>query len=332
MKAEIAVYTAQEGYSWQPGTKITALELKGYKACIGKFPSPDAEGFPFGGVFLKDDKVVFYRYHVAKKIDFRGRDALYCVLGALPKAEASQVDPNALFALPEFAGVVKPFPTQAEVQPASSEAVPEWLKNLDFMSLDVRITGSQDDMKFAVKQEQTKVPETPKIEKPVGVPMPRPIESAKAGNTPSVSPAVQPAAKPVSPATTSLPKPRPLYKEPLVIVTGIGVLLGLSILVAIVLYVMSLIRGCTGPKPDENPPPPAAEVTKPGRDARSARLGVPDGAVPQSPQSTSKPGIADAIKSLVGIKELAPTNQPYSKGEGNVETSAKSKDTPKAKQ
>ena len=330
MKIEIAVYTAQEGYSWQPGTKITAQELKDYKACIGKFPSPDAEGFPFGGVFLKDDKVVFYRYHVAKKIDFRGRDALYCVLGALPKAEAAQVDPRALFALLEFADVVKPFPTQAEVPSAPSGSVPEWLKNLDFMSLDVRITGSQDDLKFSVKQEQTKVPEPPKIEKPVDVSPLRPIESAKAENAPSVSPAVQPAARPVSPATTNLPKPRPLYKEPIVIATGIGVLLGLAILVAIALYVMSLIRGCTGPKQSDNvPPPPAAVVAEPGRDARPARPAAPDTAVASKPpQSASKPGISDALKSLVDIKERVPTNQPDSK----VETRAKSKDKPKAKQ
>lgn len=308
MKIEIAVYTAQEGYSWQPGTKITAQELKDYKTCIGKFPSPDAEGFPFGGVFLKDDKVVFYRYHVAKKIDFRGRDALYCVLGALPKAEVAQVDPKALFALPEFAGVVKPFPTQAEVPSAPSESVPEWLKNLDVMSLDVRITGSQDDMKFAVKQEQTKDPEPPKIEKPVDVPSPQSTESARAETVPSVSPAVQPAAKPVSPATTNLPKSRPLYKEPFVIITGIGVLLGLSILVAIVLYVMSLIRGCTGPKqPDMAPPPPAAVVVASGRDARPARPAASETAVASKPpQSASKPGISATRQAAVG--KLAEVN------------------------
>ena len=302
MKIEIAVYTAQEGYSWQPGTKITAQELKDYKACIGKFPSPDAEGFPFGGVFLKDDKVVFYRYHVAKKIDFRGRDALYCVLGVLPKAEAARVDPEALFALSEFAGVVKPFPTQADLPPASSEAVPEWLKNLDIMSLDVRITGSQDDLKFAVTQEQTKVPEPPKVEKPVDIPSPQSAGSAKAESAPSSSPAVQPETRSVSPAPTNLPKSRPWYKRPFVFITGAGVLLGLAILVAIVLYVMSLVRGCSQKQLVRGPPPSVAEVAKSGRDARPARPGAPDAAVvPQLPQqSASKPGIADALKTVVG--------------------------------
>ena len=306
MKIEIAVYTAQEGYSWQPGTKITAQELKDYKTCIGKFPSPDAEGFPFGGVFLKDDKVVFYRYHVAKKIDFRGRDALYCVLGVLPKTEAAQVDQKALFALPEFAGVVKPFPTQADLPPASSEAVPEWLKNLDFMSLDVRITGSQDDLRFAVKQEQTKVPEPPKVEKPVDIPSPQPAGGAKAESASSSS-SVRLEAKSGGQAAKNVPKSRPWYKRPFVFITGAGVLLGLAILVAIVLYVMSIIRGCTGSKSDEKPHPPTAEVTNPGRDARPVRPATPDAAVaPQPPQqSASKPGIADALKSVIGKRTEA---------------------------
>ena len=301
MKIEIAVYTAQEGYSWQPGTKITAQELKDYKACIGKFPSPDAEGFPFGGVFLKDDKVVFYRYHVAKKIDFRGRDALYCVLGALPKSDAVSIDPKALFALPEFAGVVKPFPTQAELPPSSSETVPEWLKNLDFMSLDVRITGLQDDLKFAVTQEKVKVPEPPKVETPVDVPTSQVVEGVKAESASSSS-SVRLEAKSGGQAAKNVPKSRPWYKRPFVFITGAGVLLGFAILVVIVLSVMSLIRGCSQKQLVKGPPPSVAEVAKSGRDARPARPGAPDAAVvPQLPQqSASKPGIADALKTVVG--------------------------------
>ena len=82
MKMELAVYTAQEGYSWQPGTAFTADELMQFKKCMGKFPSPDSMDFPFGGIFRLGELVVCYRYRVAKKIDFRGRDALYCILGA----------------------------------------------------------------------------------------------------------------------------------------------------------------------------------------------------------------------------------------------------------
>lgn len=159
MKIDLAIYTAQEGYAWQPGTVIPSTDLKEYKVCIGKFPSPDDPDFPFGGVFLKDDKVVFYRYHMATKIDFRGRDALYCVLGVVSAAEANKIDPRKLFAQPQFSAPMQPFPNVAEIEESAGEAVPEWLKNLDSMSLDVRITGSIEDLKFAVTQQQVKIPE-----------------------------------------------------------------------------------------------------------------------------------------------------------------------------
>jgi len=158
MKINLAVYTAQEGYSWQLGTDIPSADLKEYKTIIGKFPSADDPNLPFGGVFLKDDRVAFYRYHVAKKIDFLGRDALYCVLGVLPVAEASKVDIKTLFAKPQFAGPMQPFPTSVEVAESVDADVPEWLRNLDIMSLDVRITGTIEDMKCEVRQKLVKLP------------------------------------------------------------------------------------------------------------------------------------------------------------------------------
>ena len=166
MKVKLAIYTAQEGYSWQPGNAFTAEELVAFKKKIGKFPSPDSMEFPFGGIFLLDDRVVFYRYHVAKKIDFRGRDALYCVLGAVSCEEAVKIDPAALFARPEFAGPMKPFPTELEFQEADSSAVPEWLKNLDRNTLDVRITGTADKPSYAVVQEPIEIPPPPVQEHP----------------------------------------------------------------------------------------------------------------------------------------------------------------------
>ena len=166
MKLNLAVYTAQEGYSWQPGTAFTAEELVEFKKRIGKFPSPDSTEFPFGGIFLLEDRVVFYRYHVAKKIDFRGRDALYCVLGAVSRKEATKIDPAALFACPEFAGPMKPFPTGLELTEADSSAVPEWLKNLDKMTLDVRITGTADNPSYAVVQEPIETHQPPVKESP----------------------------------------------------------------------------------------------------------------------------------------------------------------------
>ena len=166
MKMELAVYTAQEGYSWQPGTALTADDLLQFKKAMGKFPSPDSMDFPFGGVFLLDNRVVFYRYHVAKKIDFRGRDALYCVLGAVSREEAAKIDPAALFARPEFAGPMKPFPVSLDVPEAEADAVPKWLKNLNTMTLDVRITGTADSPSYAVVQNPVEVPEPPP-EKPI---------------------------------------------------------------------------------------------------------------------------------------------------------------------
>ena len=164
MKVNLAVHTAQEGYAWQPGTAYSPDDLLKFKKHIGKFPSPDSMDFPFGGVFLLDDRVVFYRYHVAKKIDFRGRDALYCVLGAVSREEAAKIDPAALFAYPEFAGPMKPFPVSLEVPEADPAAVPEWLKNLDKMTLDVRISGPVDKPRYDVAQEPIPEPIPPPIE------------------------------------------------------------------------------------------------------------------------------------------------------------------------
>ena len=161
MKMNLAVYTAQEGYAWQPGTALTAEDLGKFKKAIGRFPSADAADFPFGGVLKVDGRVVFYRYHVAKKIDFCGRDALYCVLGAVPFVDAAKIDPAMLFALPEFAGPMKPFPVALEVPEADPASVPDWLKNLDTMTLDVRITGPAENPSYAVEQNTIELQQTP---------------------------------------------------------------------------------------------------------------------------------------------------------------------------
>ncbi|MBR6734421.1 MAG: hypothetical protein IKL96_08490 [Kiritimatiellae bacterium] len=161
MKMDLAVYTAQEGYSWQPGTALTVEDLGKFKKAIGRFPSADAADFPFGGVLKVDGRVVFYRYHVAKKIDFCGRDALYCVLGAVPFVDVAKIDPAMLFALPEFAGPMKPFPVALEVPEADPASVPDWLKNLDTMTLDVRITGPAENPSYAVEQNTIELQQTP---------------------------------------------------------------------------------------------------------------------------------------------------------------------------
>ena len=219
MKIKLAVYTAQEGYSWQPGTAFTTEDLVAFKKGIGKFPSPDSTDFPFGGIFLLGDRVVFYRYHVAKKIDFRGRDALYCVLGAVSREDAAKIDPAALFAQPEFAGPTKPFPTELELQEANSSAVPEWLKNLGSNTLDVRITGTADNPSYAVVQEPIKIPQPPVAVPTVQeTPVPNPQHGVQ---TPAPTPATGPASPEPKPQAEPEPQPKKMSRWML---AGIAVL------------------------------------------------------------------------------------------------------------
>lgn len=249
MKIELAIYTAQEGYSWQPGTSIDLETLKAYKARIGKFPSPDAPGFPFGGVFLAGNKVVFYRYHVAKKIDFRGRDALYCVLGVVAKDKAAEIDSKALFALPQFAAPMQPFPTEAELPTSPRSPVPDWLKNLDDHSLDVRILGTLDDLRCEVKQELTKKPESPKpIEvAPMPTVKPEPSPNDKTEEAPS-APKEDPEArkerdeKPIKSPLPCHNPPMPCYKNVFVVITGLVAVFLFTVVFALLLTISSCVR------------------------------------------------------------------------------------------
>ena len=110
MKINLAVYTAIEGYSWQPGTAIAHENLIKYKSCIGRFPDPSSDILPFGGAFTCCGKVVFYRFHLAPKIDSKGRDALYLVLGECEKGAAEKLDFKYLFATTELSAPRQPFP------------------------------------------------------------------------------------------------------------------------------------------------------------------------------------------------------------------------------
>lgn len=248
MRIDIAVYTAQEGYSWQPGTALCAQELREYKNCIGRFPSPDSGEFPIGGIFLKEDKVVFYRYHVAKRIDFRGRDALYCVLGVLPKSEVSHVDPKALFALPEFAGVVRPFPTRADIVAAVPGNVPEWLKNLDTMSLDVRIAGTPGNMKFAVEQKPMKMPTLPMASQPVPIPPVQPpaLESVKVQPSPSTGAAIS---RPFTPPHALPREAKSWWRSPYV-----GMAVGIAIIAIMIIVAIVLVYFMKRPTPPTRNP------------------------------------------------------------------------------
>ena len=114
MKLNLAVYTATEGYSWQSGTKISNSDLIEYKRIIGRFPDPTVDVIPFGGAFLCSAKAVFYRFHVAKQADSKGRDALYLVLGVCDKKQAELINFKELFSMAEFASANNKFPTELD--------------------------------------------------------------------------------------------------------------------------------------------------------------------------------------------------------------------------
>ena len=296
MKINLAVHTAQEGYAWQPGTVFTSEELCAFKKCIGKFPSPDAGDFPFGGVFLLEDRVVFYRYHVAKKIDFRGRDALYCVLGAVPRAEAAKIDPAALFASPEFAGPMKPFPTSLELPEADPSTVPEWLKNLDKMTLDVRIAGPAEKPRYAVTQALQAVPTSP--EPPSG---PSSVSNPQPDAPP---PAPTPANGPASPE----PKPQaeleppPPKKMPRWMLAGIAALALLIVALSALAVWFCLKRHANSQEGQPTEPPAQTNVEQ-------ASTNDPSVATNPAPVVTNAPSaVTNPVPAQVTIE--APTNAP----------------------
>lgn len=121
MKINLAVHTATEGHRWHEGACIPIKDLNEYGRIIkqmsgtgGGLPDPILDVIPFGGVFVLRNKVVFYRFHIAKKIDSKGRDALYLILGECRKPDALKIDFNSLFAQKEMAAPIQPFPTEME--------------------------------------------------------------------------------------------------------------------------------------------------------------------------------------------------------------------------
>ena len=296
MKMDLAVYTAQEGYSWQPGTALTAEDLGKFKKAIGRFPSADAADFPFGGVLKVDGRVVFYRYHVAKKIDFCGRDALYCVLGAVPFADAAKIDPATLFALPEFAGPMKPFPTSLELPEADPSAVPEWLKNLDKMTLDVRIAGPAEKPRYAVTQELQAVPtppEPPSEPSPASNPKPDVPPPAPASATEPASP---------EPELQAEPEPPPPKKMPYWMLAGIAAL-ALLIMALSALAVWFCLKRHADSQEDQPMEPPAQT------NVVQTSTNDPSVAANPAPVVTNAPSaVTNPVPAQVTI--VAPTNAP----------------------
>ncbi len=175
MKIDLAVYTAVDGYDWQPGTSYPRSTLVRFKQGIGRLPDPLMEKLPFGGVFNDGDTIVFYRMHMALRSDSKGRDSLYLVLGTLPKNEVNNVDFKYLFALPEFVKPLKPAPTQTiYIGSQASGAAPDysasfrrlirgenalseigtWFGNLRDGNLSMRITGTYAEPVVSTQYEK----------------------------------------------------------------------------------------------------------------------------------------------------------------------------------
>lgn len=169
MKIDLAVWTAVKGYDWQPGSVYSSKELVGYKNEIG--PLEEAT-LPLGGLFLKDGRAVFYRVQIAERMDFCGRDAIYCVLGTVPEDRAKEIDFSVVFNSAEMAQPQKPFPTAIEYNaeicefksPLGRSAFEEkrftgsetfselggWCEEAKGGKLNVKITGSIDTPLFTV--------------------------------------------------------------------------------------------------------------------------------------------------------------------------------------
>lgn len=188
MKIDLAVWTAVNGYDWQPGSVYSPKELAGYKDEIGAL-IPDS--LPLGGLFLKDGRAVFYRVQIAERMDSRGRGAIYCVLGTVPEDKAKEIDFSVVFNSAEMAQPRKPFPTAIEYNaelcefksPLGRAAVDEkrftgvvtfselggWCEEAKGGKLNVKITGSIDAPLFTVNYkphvepivEQPKPPSSP---------------------------------------------------------------------------------------------------------------------------------------------------------------------------
>lgn len=186
MKIDLAVWTAVNGYDWQPGSVYSPKELAGYKDEIGPLV-PDT--LPLGGLFLKDGRAVFYRVQIAERMDSRGRGAIYCVLGTVPEDKAKEIDFSVVFNSAEMAQPQKPFPTAIEYQegarnyksPLGRSAFDErrftgvetfselggWCGEAKGGKLIVRITGNIDAPLFTVNYK-------PHLEPIVEPPKPQP--------------------------------------------------------------------------------------------------------------------------------------------------------------
>lgn len=169
MKIDLAVWTAVNGYEWQPGSVYSPKELAGYKDAIGPL---EQYSLPLGGLFLKDGKAVFYRVQIAERMDSRGRGAIYLVLGTVPEERATEVNFAEIFNSPELSKPQKPFPTAIEYNAIQRECTTSlgregfterrfsgvktfaelggWCAEAKGGKLNVQITGTMESPLFTV--------------------------------------------------------------------------------------------------------------------------------------------------------------------------------------
>ena len=219
MKINLAVWTAVEGYDWQPGSIYSPRELADFKDEIGPLV-PDS--LPLGGLFLKDGMAVFYRVQIAERMDSRGRGAIYCVLGTVPADKAGEVDFAAVFNSPEMAEPKKPFPVSIDYQGGSAthnsplgrdgfsdrrfngaETFSElggWCSEANGGKLKVRIARTMDAPLFVVDYK-------PHVEPVVEPPKTSPQTSYMAANEQQQPPPSLHPHKRVSAAASSWPEP-----------------------------------------------------------------------------------------------------------------------------
>ncbi len=121
MKINLAINTAFEGYAWQSHDAYAISKLNKYKKTIGSFPDPSDGTIPYGGIFIYEDEVVFYRYHIAVKSDSKGRDALYVVLGSCPRDAVGKINFRLLFEAQPFAEPMLPYPKEVDFAESASD-------------------------------------------------------------------------------------------------------------------------------------------------------------------------------------------------------------------
>lgn len=219
MKINLAIWTAVDGYDWQPGSIYSPKELADFKDEIGPLV-PDS--LPIGGLFLKGGTVVFYRVQIADRMDSHGRGAIYCVLGTLPEDKAGDVDFSVVFNSPEMAVPKKPFPLSIDYQGGPSThntslgrdgfserrfngtdtfcELGGWCNEAKAGKLKVRITGTMDAPLFVVDYK-------PHVEPVVEPPKPPPQPFYMAASEQQQPPSSLHLHKRVSTSPSSWPEP-----------------------------------------------------------------------------------------------------------------------------